>query len=438
MTLVTDIRRTVTDNTAVYVAVGITDLAVEKVRDARERAAAARAGVLRHRAPGPRRRPGAAGPHAGLQPHARDRRPGPGVLRRPRRARREAGQAPAHPEGHAGPDRPGRDHRPPRQGRRHHRPQGRRRDPACRPRDADHRPPRGRRRRRDRRRVGAGRGRHQRQGRAQVGRRHPHARPSARPRPPASAPPPPSGPPRPPPPAPARRPPPRPRPPRPPPPRSATDLTRRAQALRRSTARPVDPRVGRPCCVRCPLRARPCPVRPPLGSRRDLPDPVPVRRPRPRPRRALGLRGVGPPRQRGRRRRRRRRSLLSVGDVTGPTFPRSSNKPLQALAMVRAGLDLDGELLALASASHSGEPFHLDGVRRILDGAGLNEDDLQNTPDLPLRRGRAPVLGRRRPAGQLPGPELLRQARGDAGDLRRRTAGTSRRTATRPTRCSSG
>jgi L-asparaginase II len=75
--------------------------------------------------------------------------------------------------------------------------------------------------------------------------------------------------------------------------------------------------------------------------------------------------------------------LLSVGDVTGPTFPRSSNKPLQALAMVRAGLDLDGELLALASASHSGEPFHLDGVLRILDAAGLKEDDLQNTPNLP-------------------------------------------------------
>jgi hypothetical protein len=43
MTPVTDIRRTVTDNSAVYVAVGVTDLAVEKVRDARERAAAARA-----------------------------------------------------------------------------------------------------------------------------------------------------------------------------------------------------------------------------------------------------------------------------------------------------------------------------------------------------------------------------------------------------------
>jgi L-asparaginase II len=76
-------------------------------------------------------------------------------------------------------------------------------------------------------------------------------------------------------------------------------------------------------------------------------------------------------------------SLLAVGDVTGPTFPRSSNKPVQALAMLRCGLDLDGELLALASASHSGEAFHLEGVRRILADAGLQEQDLQNTPDLP-------------------------------------------------------
>ncbi|TWP38888.1 asparaginase [Leekyejoonella antrihumi] len=73
-----------------------------------------------------------------------------------------------------------------------------------------------------------------------------------------------------------------------------------------------------------------------------------------------------------------------VGDVTAPCFPRSSNKPVQALAMLRAGLDLDGPLLALAAASHSGEDFHLEGVRAILDGAGLTLDDLQNTPDLPL------------------------------------------------------
>jgi len=76
-------------------------------------------------------------------------------------------------------------------------------------------------------------------------------------------------------------------------------------------------------------------------------------------------------------------TLLAVGDVDGPIFPRSSNKPIQALAMLRGGLDCDGELLALAAGSHSGEPFHLDGVRRILARAGLGEQDLQNTPDLP-------------------------------------------------------
>ena len=48
------------------------------------------------------------------------------------------------------------------------------------------------------------------------------------------------------------------------------------------------------------------------------------------------------------------------------------------------GLDLPAELLALACASHSGEPFHLDGVRRILAGAGLTEADLQTPPDYPL------------------------------------------------------
>ena len=76
-------------------------------------------------------------------------------------------------------------------------------------------------------------------------------------------------------------------------------------------------------------------------------------------------------------------TLLAVGDVAGPIFPRSSSKPIQALAMLRAGLDLDGELLAMAAASHSGERFHLDNVLRILAGAGLTEQDLQNTPDLP-------------------------------------------------------
>ncbi|QWF21696.1 asparaginase [Nocardioides sp. LMS-CY] len=74
----------------------------------------------------------------------------------------------------------------------------------------------------------------------------------------------------------------------------------------------------------------------------------------------------------------------SVGGVDEPILPRSCNKPIQALAMVRLGLDLPPELLALASASHSGERFHLDGVRRILATAGLAESLLQTPPDLPL------------------------------------------------------
>jgi L-asparaginase II len=93
----------------------------------------------------------------------------------------------------------------------------------------------------------------------------------------------------------------------------------------------------------------------------------------------------------------------AIGDTDVPVLPRSCNKPVQALGMVRAGLDLPPDLLALACASHSGEPFHIDGVRRILAGAGLSEDDLQTPPDYPLdddtrealiRAGvqRAPVL----------------------------------------------
>lgn len=77
-------------------------------------------------------------------------------------------------------------------------------------------------------------------------------------------------------------------------------------------------------------------------------------------------------------------AVLSIGEVDRAMYPRSSNKPIQALGMLRAGLDLDGELLALACASHSGEPFHLDGVRSILKSAGLGTQALQCTAALPI------------------------------------------------------
>lgn len=77
------------------------------------------------------------------------------------------------------------------------------------------------------------------------------------------------------------------------------------------------------------------------------------------------------------------------GDVTAAASPRSSMKPLQALGMLRAGLDLDGELLALACASHAGEEFHVQGVSKMLIGAGLDEDALRCPEDLPGDTGAA-------------------------------------------------
>jgi L-asparaginase II len=93
------------------------------------------------------------------------------------------------------------------------------------------------------------------------------------------------------------------------------------------------------------------------------------------------------------------RVVLQLGDIEAAFYPRSALKPVQAVAMVRAGLPLDGALLSLAAASHSGEERHLEGVRRILQLAGLTEDDLRNVPDLPydpavrdawVRAGRGP------------------------------------------------
>src|SRR5687768_121878 len=60
-----------------------------------------------------------------------------------------------------------------------------------------------------------------------------------------------------------------------------------------------------------------------------------------------------------------------AGDHRAPTYPRSSNKPMQAVAMVDLGLDLPDELLALVCASHDGTPYHRDIALRILASADL-------------------------------------------------------------------
>jgi L-asparaginase II len=77
------------------------------------------------------------------------------------------------------------------------------------------------------------------------------------------------------------------------------------------------------------------------------------------------------------------RTLLAAGEPLSPFYPRSALKPLQAVAMVRAGLDIPDELLALAAASHSGSAAHRNGAQRILELHGLTPADLENSTDLP-------------------------------------------------------
>ncbi len=75
--------------------------------------------------------------------------------------------------------------------------------------------------------------------------------------------------------------------------------------------------------------------------------------------------------------------VMVHGDTAALVSPRSAMKPLQALGMVRSGLALEDELLALSCASHSGERFHVDGTEEILAGAGLDETALQCPEGLP-------------------------------------------------------
>ncbi len=86
--------------------------------------------------------------------------------------------------------------------------------------------------------------------------------------------------------------------------------------------------------------------------------------------------------------------VRSLGNVGALIYPRSTLKPLQAIAVLRAGAPLDGARLVLATASHAGGPEHLEVVRSILELGGLTPDDLQCPIDWPLGRHNANELVR--------------------------------------------
>ena len=92
------------------------------------------------------------------------------------------------------------------------------------------------------------------------------------------------------------------------------------------------------------------------------------------------------------------KAVLSLGDVESPIFPRSAVKALQAMVLVETGAaDAYGfgdEELALACASHSGEPGHVAGVTRMLASAGLDVSALACSAHWPLSQPAMVVLAR--------------------------------------------
>jgi L-asparaginase II len=85
---------------------------------------------------------------------------------------------------------------------------------------------------------------------------------------------------------------------------------------------------------------------------------------------------------------------LALGEVHLPIFPRSTNKPMQAITLLRNGFEpLDEAELAIATASHYGELAHVALVRRLLNRFGFDEKALECPPDLPFEeRARAAAL----------------------------------------------
>src|SRR6202007_723693 len=75
---------------------------------------------------------------------------------------------------------------------------------------------------------------------------------------------------------------------------------------------------------------------------------------------------------------------------------RSSAKPLQARVSIEAGwVPSDARAVAIACASHNGEPEHIEAVRSILDAAGLDEGALRCPADVPMYLPAAMGVGRR-------------------------------------------
>lgn len=75
--------------------------------------------------------------------------------------------------------------------------------------------------------------------------------------------------------------------------------------------------------------------------------------------------------------------LQRLGNPDALIYPRSTLKPMQAIAVLRSGVTLTGEQLVLASASHTGSQRHQEVAASTLSAYGLSVNDLQCPLDWP-------------------------------------------------------
>jgi L-asparaginase II len=92
------------------------------------------------------------------------------------------------------------------------------------------------------------------------------------------------------------------------------------------------------------------------------------------------------------------KAVWEIGDTHRPVFPRSAVKAIQALPLVESGAaDAYGfgdKELALACASHSGEPAHAELARTMLAKAGCDESALECGTHWPMDHEATVALAR--------------------------------------------
>jgi L-asparaginase II len=97
--------------------------------------------------------------------------------------------------------------------------------------------------------------------------------------------------------------------------------------------------------------------------------------------------------------------IAHVGDPQYVTYIRSAAKPLQAIAVLKEGAgkgyNLQPEEIAIMTASHSGEPEHIEVVKNLLLKIGLDEFALQCGVQKPTHAPSAEALLK---SGAKPGP----------------------------------